>query len=444
MRDESNQAARSDSVGAAGDAITPAYANYVLGVLFTVYVINFIDRQVLAVFIGPIKQEFGASDTEMGLLVGFAFALFYTFAGIPIARWADRGNRRTIIAIGLAVWSAMTALCGLTRSFIELALARVGVGVGEAAGSPPSHSLIADYFAPERRATALGIYAWGVYIGSALAYLGGGYLRAHFDWRTAFFCLGLPGLLFAVLVRLTVREPPRGYSEQRAETAESSTFGETLRHLLSRRSWNYLVAGSCFLSLTGYGVLMWGYEFFGRVHAMSPVEIGVWMALVVGVGGSAGTYLGGVLSDRLGRRDASWYMRLPAIVTLMGLPFAFAFLLADSSWVSLACFFPYYLLSNLYVPAMFTINQNLAKLRMRATAAAILLFIVNIVGAGAGPFLVGFLNDRFAGTYGDEAIRYSLVALATTGLLGALCFYLSSRALVEDLGPQLPRRSDRV
>jgi predicted MFS family arabinose efflux permease len=417
----------------AAAAASPAYARYVLGVLFTAYVINFIDRQVLSVFIDPIKAEFGVSDTAMGLLVGFAFALFYTFAGIPIARWADRGDRRTIIALGLAVWSAMTALCGLTRSFAQLALARVGVGVGEAAGSPPSHSLIADYFPPERRATALGIYAWGVYIGSALAYLGGGYLRAHFDWRTAFLCLGLPGLAFALLVRLTVREPPRGLSDRGAAPARATTLGETLRHLLGCRSWVYLVAGSCFLSLTGYGVLMWGYVFFGRVHGMPPVETGIWMGLIVGVGGSGGTYLGGKLVDRFGGSDAAWYMRLPAIVSLIGVPFAIAFLLVESSRASLACFFPYYVLANMYVPAMFTINQNLARLRMRATAAAILLFIVNIVGAGAGPAVVGFLNDLYAASYGDLAIRYSLATVATTGFLGALCFYASSRSLVEDL-----------
>ena len=415
------------------EGISPRYANYVLGVLFTVYVINFIDRQVLAVFIGPIKDEFGVSDTEMGLLIGFAFALFYTFAGIPIARWADRGNRRSIIAIGLAVWSAMTVACGLTRSFAQLALARVGVGVGEAAGSPPAHSLISDYFAPTKRATALGIYSWGVYVGSAIAYLGGGYLRAHFDWRTAFVLLGLPGLFFALVVRFTVREPSRGYSERATAPAESATFGETLRHLLSRRSWVYMVAGSCILSLTGYGVLMWGYEFFGRVHGMSPVDIGVWMALVVGLGGSVGTYVGGALVDRLAQRDVGWYMRLPALVTLAGLPLGFAFLLAEGSGAALACFFPFYLLSNIYVPAMHTINQNLAALRMRATAAAILLFIVNIVGAGAGPFLVGLLNDAYAGRFGEEAIRYSLLTLSATGILGALCFYRSSRALHGDL-----------
>ncbi|MFP6600137.1 MAG: MFS transporter [Deltaproteobacteria bacterium] len=419
--------------GVSVEPISRAYAHYVLGVLFLVYVINFIDRQVLSVFIGPIKEEFGVSDTAMGLLVGLAFALFYTIAGIPIARWADRGNRRTIIALGLTVWSAMTVTCGLARSFVQLALARVGVGVGEAAGSPPAHSLISDYFPVERRATAMGIYSWGIYVGSALAYLGGGYLRTHFDWRTAFIVLGIPGLLVALLVRFTVREPPRGYSEKVAVTAEAATFGETLAHLLSCRSWVYLVAGTCFLSLTGYGVLMWGYEFFGRIHAMPPMTIGMWMAGIVGIGGSIGSYSGGALADRLGRHDPAWYMRLPALVTAASVPLAVAFLMAESSAAAMSFFFVFYILANFYVPAMHTINQNLSKLRMRATAAAILLFIVNLVGAGAGPFVVGLLNDVFAPSYGQEAIRYSLLSVAMTGIFGAAFLWLSSRHLASDL-----------
>ncbi len=419
--------------GVSVEPISRAYAHYVLGVLFLVYVINFIDRQVLSVFIGPIKEEFGVSDTAMGLLVGLAFALFYTIAGIPIARWADRGNRRTIIALGLTVWSAMTVTCGLARSFVQLALARVGVGVGEAAGSPPAHSLISDYFPVEKRATAMGIYSWGIYVGSALAYLGGGYLRTHFDWRTAFIVLGIPGLLVALLVRFTVREPPRGYSEKVAVAAEAATFGETLAHLLSCRSWVYLVAGTCFLSLTGYGVLMWGYEFFGRIHAMPPMTIGMWMAGIVGIGGSIGSYSGGALADRLGRHDPAWYMRLPALVTAVSVPLAVAFLMAESSAAAMSFFFVFYILANFYVPAMHTINQNLSKLRMRATAAAILLFIVNLVGAGAGPFVVGLLNDVFAASYGQEAIRYSLLSVAMTGIFGAGFLWLSSRHLASDL-----------
>ena len=181
--------------GDTGFRSSSAYSNYVLGILFVVYVFNFVDRQIMSVFIGPIKAEFGVSDTAMGLLVGFAFALLYTVVGIPIARWADSGNRRNIIALGLAVWSAMTVFSGLARSFATLAIARVGVGVGEAAGSPPAHSLIADYFPLNRRATALAVYASGAFVGSGIAYLGGGYLREYFDWRTAFIVVGAPGIL---------------------------------------------------------------------------------------------------------------------------------------------------------------------------------------------------------------------------------------------------------
>jgi len=432
--EESGRGAASGPGGAPGDfAISKGYRNYVLGVLFTVYVINFIDRQVMSVFIDPIKAEFDVSDTSMGLLVGFAFALFYTFAGIPIARWADRGNRRSIIALGLALWSGMTVASGLARSFAQLALARIGVGIGEAAGSPPAHSLISDYFPLNKRATALGIYASGVYVGSAIAYLGGGYLAANFDWRVAFYALGAPGLLFALVVRFTVREPPRGHSERGSGGAAATTFSETLRHLLGCRSWVHLVIGSSFLSILGYGVLMWGYPFFGRVHAMSPVDIGIRLAVIVGIGGSLGAYGGGRLVDRFGSADPGWYMRLPALLTLFAMPFGVAFLLADGSTQAFAFFFPFYVLSNAYVPAMHTINQNLAKLRMRSTAAAIMLFIVNIVGAGAGPLIVGVLNDAFEPHFGSEAIRYSLLTISSAGLLGAFFLHLSSRNLAADL-----------
>ena len=417
------------------ETISTGYSNYVLATLFIVYVINFIDRQILSVFIGPIKQEFGVSDTVMGLLVGFAFALFYTIAGIPIARWADRGNRRTIIALGLTVWSAMTVMCGYARSFGQLALLRVGVGVGEAAGSPPAHSLISDYFPPSKRATAMGIYAWGVYVGSALAYLGGGYLREQFvdDWRTPFILLGLPGLFFALVVRFTVKEPPRGYSEKSTVNAEPSTLGETLHYLLSCPSWVNLVAGSCFLSLMGYGVLMWGYEFFGRVHHMTPMDIGLWMAAIVGLGGSLGTLAGGTITDRLSQRDPAWAMRFPARVTWACLPFAFVFLLADSSWLAMLSFFVFYFLANIYVPAMHSLNQNLARVSMRATAAAILLFVVNLVGAGLGPLIVGFMNDLYAPYWGEQAIRYSLLSVSVLGALGAIFFQRSARTLAADL-----------
>lgn len=423
----------SDSELDVDPAISPGYANYVLGVLFVVYMFNFIDRQALSVFIGPIKEEFGASDTAMGLLVGFAFAVLYTFAGIPIARWADRGNRRNIIAIGLTVWSAMTVATGLARSFGELVLARIGVGVGEAAGTPPAHSLIADYFPVHKRGTALAIYSSGLFVGAACAYLGGGYLREFFDWRTAFIVLGIPGLLFALVVRFTVLEPPRGQSEHRVADVGTSTLKETLEFLFRSPSWVLLSMGASLIAIPGYGVLMWGYEFYARVHGMSPVETGKWMALVVGLGGCLGTLFGGTLNDRFGQRSPALGIVAPALFTLLGMPLAMLFLYVDSSFVSLCCFFFAYILINVYIPAVFNVNQSLARLNMRATASAIMLFTVNMVGAGAGPFIVGGLSDLYANSYGVDSIRYALITVFIGTGLGSLLLCLCGSTLENGL-----------
>lgn len=418
---------------ATSEQYTPAYANYVLGVLFIVYVLNFIDRQAMSVFIGPIKEEFGASDTAMGLLVGFAFALLYTVAGIPIARWADRANRRNIIAIGLAIWSSMTIATGMAKNFTHLVIARLGVGIGEAAGTPPAHSLIADYFPLNRRATALAIYSTGVFAGSAIAYLGGGYLREHFDWRTAFFILGAPGLLFVLVLRFTVKEPPRGMSEQTNDTDQPSTLKETLAYLMSSPSWVFLMLGASCLSIIGYGILMWGYEFYGRIHHMSPIAVGQWMALIVGAGGCLGTLLGGVIADKLWVSKPSHAIRTPGLITLAGMPFGIACLLLESAMLSLLCLFLFYLLLNVYIPPMYSANQNLAKLKMRATASAICLFVINIVGAGAGPFIVGALSDWFAQSHGEDSLRYALLVTVFIGIFGCGFFTVTSRWLGDDL-----------
>ena len=421
---------------AAGPASPPrsrGYAHYVLGVLFVVYVFNFIDRQVLAILLDPIKEELAVSDTWMGVLSGPAFALFYTFAGIPIARWADRSSRRSIIALGLTLWSVMTAACGLARSFLELALARVAVGVGEAAGSPPAHSLISDYFPPERRATALSIYATGVYVGAMIAFLLGGWVLSAFDWRTVFVVVGLPGLLLALLVRLTVREPPRGHSERGPADAGNVPLGEVLRFLASRRSFVFIVLAASCAALSGYGVLAWGPAFLGRVHGMSGLEIGTSLGLIIGLGGSGGAFLGGRLADVLGRRYPRWYMFLSALVCATGVPFAVGFVLLDDTRLALTCFAPFYVLTAMYVGPMLSMTQGLVKLRMRATASAILLFILNVVGLGAGPFLVGLLNDQLADRFGPEAIRYSLLVVAVIGGLAGPLFFEASRTLREDL-----------
>jgi MFS family permease len=409
------------------------YANYVLAVLFVVYVFNFVDRQVLSILIGPIKEDLGISDTVMGLLAGPAFALFYTLAGIPIARWADRANRITVIALSLTVWSGMTALSGLARSGLTFALARVGVGVGEAGGSPPSHSLISDYFPPERRATALALYANGIYIGSGCAFVFGAWIATQTDWRTVYYVLGLLGIPLALLLRLTVRELPRGASETGTVDVEPVSFREVVRHLFRRRSFVMLVAAASCQSIMGYGMLGWAPEFMLRVHEMSRLDVGLWIGLIVMFAGCLGVGVGGWASDRLGAGDVRWYMRLPAIISIASMPFAFAFLFLPGSGAALAFFAPFYLIANMYVGPLWSLGQSLALPSMRATASALLLLVLNIFGLGGGVFLVGFLNDRFAAATGHLAIRYSLAVVAAIGGASSLFFWLGSATLREDL-----------
>lgn len=420
-----------------GEGPVPAraspYAWYVLTLLSLTYVLNFVDRQILAMLIEPIKREFGVSDTAMGLLSGFAFVVFYTIAGIPMARLADRVSRKAIITVALVTWSAMTAACGVTRSFAQLALARVMVGVGEAGGSPPAHSLIADYFPPRQRATALSIYAWGVYVGAAMAFLAGGYLVQHYDWRSAFIIVGIPGIALAVLVGLTVREPPRGWSEGRTALAVPPPLGETLRYLLGCRAFVFITLASSVQSLSGYGVLTWGPTFLSRVHALGWGDIGFALGCIVGVAGCGGTFLGGRLADRYGARDVRWYMRLPAVQSLLCVPFASGFILAPDSVWALASFVPFYALGAMYLGPMFASVQGLVPLRMRAIASAILLFVVNMIGLGLGPLAIGVLNDHVFESRGVEAIRYSMLVMGILGGAASLFFWRASKTLAEDL-----------
>lgn len=413
------------------------YAWYVLALLASTYVLNFIDRQILAMLIEPIKKEFGVSDTAMGFLSGFAFVFFYTIVGIPIARWADRGSRKVIITLALTIWSGMTAACGLARSFVELAIIRVLVGVGEAGGSPPSHSLISDYFAPYRRATALSLYACGVYFGSALAFLAGGYLLKNYDWRTAFFVVGLPGLLLAALVALTVKEVPRGHSENRTvppDAVAQVPLAEVLRFLRSRRAFVFVAFASSIQSLAGYAILTWGPAFLGRVHHMPYVDIGLHLGWTIGIAGCLGAWLGGHLADRFGAHDARWYMRLPAMQSILAVPFLVGFVLLPEKELALLCFIPFYTLGAMYVGPMFSVVQGVTPPHMRATASAILLFIVNMIGSGLGPLSVGLLNDHvFGPTYGAEAIRYSMLVMGLLGGFASLLFWQASKTLREEL-----------
>ncbi len=374
----------------------------------------------------------GLTDAQLGWLLGPAFVLFYTIAGLPLARLADLTSRTRVVAVGLALWSAMTALCGAAQTFTHLLIARFGVGIGEAAGTPPSHSLISDYFPPERRATALGIYGWGIFVGTGFGFALGGILLEAFDWRTAFYVAGLAGLPVALLLGLTVREPPPGASDGLVQE-DNPGVREVLRTLFARPSFPMLMVAASCQAFLGYTVLSWGATYLRRVFELSGRDAGIWFGLAAALAGAVGATLGGVLADRLARRDARWYAWLSAFSSLTALPFALGFAWAPSAPLAIAAFVPFYLLNNLYVSSLWTLVQNLVSPRMRSTAAATQLAILNIVGLGAGPLVAGYVSQVLEPTYGVEGLRFALAFAALVGAFAAVFFLLAGRTLRRDL-----------
>jgi predicted MFS family arabinose efflux permease len=407
---------------------TPGYRAYALGLLVVVYVLNFVDRQILTILAKPIADELQFSDTQLGLLTGPAFALFYTFAGIPIARWADVGVRRSIIALALFIWSGMTALTAGAANLTQLALARVGVGVGEAGCSPPAHSYISDLFPLDKRATALAIYSLGIPIGGSLGSLLGGWLGQLYGWRVAFLAVGLPGVLLALVVRYTLREPPRAVVHQRESVRD--VFGFMLR----RRAFVHMSMGAALHAFYGYGAASFIPVFLMRVHGFELGPLGTWLAAIGLTTGVLGTYLGGAVSDRLAKAQVRWYMRVPAVASLIGIPFTFLFYLWPEGRTALLLSVPGALLGPIYLGPTFAMTQSLVRPHMRALASAILLFIINLIGLGLGPWFVGMLSDALKPSYGVDAIRYALLVTVVIGSAWSSVHYLlASRTLESDL-----------
>ncbi len=417
-------------------AFSPAYRAYALGLLVVVYVFNFIDRSILGILVEPISKELGASDTMMGFLGGIAFAFFYTLLGIPIARLADRGSRRNVLAVCLALWSGATALCGFAANFFQLLLARVGVAVGEAGGSPPSHSMISDMFPPDRRATALAIYALGIPIGTMLGNLGGGWINENFDWRTAFMVVGAPGVVLAIIVRFTLREPPRGVVEgfKPSDGDETPPVKEVFRHLWSRRSFRFMSLGAALHAFVGYGVGYWIPAMFSRSHGLGTQEMGTAL-FYLGFASIAGTFLGGYMGDKLGARDARWYVWLPGLATLISLPFSMFAYLYDIPYAALWVLSVHYLLAAYYLGPTFALTQGMVGIRMRALASSILLFVLNIIGLGLGPQFTGIASDVInANTdLGADSLRWALVVSLVFNVLSALFYLMAGKTLRKDL-----------
>ena len=388
-----------------------------LALLTLTYFFSFMDRQILAILLEPIKRDLSLSDTQLGLLSGLVFAIFYATLGIPIARLADRTSRRNIIAASLAVWSVMTALCGVAQNFTQLLLARVGVGVGEAGAGPPSQSIIADLYPPEKRASAMAIYSLGVLLGGGLGIMIGGNVAHAHGWRAAMLVVGIPGIVLALIVRLFVAEPRRGLSDvQRVAEEEAEPLPSMWRGFLAmlhNPAAVYLVAGMTLTSLVGYALTGWGPSYMQRSMGMSMLTVANYIALPAALVGGASALLGGAIADRMAKRYGlhaqAWVI---AAMKAIAFPFAVSFYFFDSVPVALGAYFVSLLFAGVYLGPTYALIQHLAPLRLRAMWAALTLLMVNLIGLGLGPLAVGRLSDLMRPVLGDQSLRYAMLAVA--------------------------------
>ena len=429
-----------DSVNhsAADRGVSKAYRWYVLCLLGVGYAFSFMDRQILSILLEDIRAEFVLSDLQLGLLSGIAFALFYATLGIPIARLADRFNRVNIVSIAIAVWSAMTVLCGAATNFWQLFLARVGVGVGEAGGSPPSHSIISDYFKDDERSFALSIYSLGTSLGMLFGLVMGGFVAEYYGWRWAFVCAGVPGLALALVMKLTVREPKRGGVEappadeagkSRAMEAPKDSMVQSFRILWANRAYRYVNLAHMLGVFVGYGFTVWKAPLYLRQFDLSQSEVGMVVGFTAAAFGVPGMLLGGYFADRLFKRDVRGPAWLCGIAVLLATP-AYLLALWSTDWVMTTAFIALglFLYSLSHAPGL-AIVQTVVEPQRRAQAAAYVFFVSNLLGLGAGPLLVGWLSDSFAGEYGERSLNVALGFITFVFVGAAGMYWRTARAL---------------
>lgn len=418
-----------------GGGTSPAYRNYVLGLLTLIYTVDIVDRQILTILMQPIKLELGLSDSQLAIAYGLGYALFFGLFSLPIAMWADRRNRRNIIALAVTIFSAMTVLTGIVHNFWQLLLARFGVAIGGTGSAPLAHSVISDLFPAEKRGTAIGIHMLANNIGMLVGLLVGGWVNQFYGWRAAFFCVGLPGLLIGAVVYFTMREPVRGQADGlTAEgAADAPPLREVFRLLWAQRSFRHIAIGTTLAVTGGTSAFVWLSTFLIRSFDMQTGEVGTALAVILGVVGSVGTFLSGKLADVLGKRDIRWNLWLVTVAYVVIFPFFCAAYLAETKWLCLALLlYPGFAAAANMAPA-FTMTQSLVTVRMRTQAAAILWMFVNVLAAFIGPQLTGILSDIYNPHFGQESLRYALLTGAITWLWAALHFYLGARTLKEDV-----------
>ena len=424
------------SISTSEAASKTAGRTYVLIILTLVYTFNHVDRQVLITVLEPIKAEFGLKDQQLGLLTGFAFAAFYATLGIPVAMWADRGNRRNIIALALTVWSGMTAISGFAQNYWHLLLARIGVGVGEAGGTPPATSIIADLYPPQQRAQALGVYTTGIGFGIMIGYILAAYVNQQYGWRVAFFVAGVPGLVLALLVRFTVKEPLRGLSEQHSESQKDApSLSETLNFIKGQSSYLWLLAGCLLICIQANAYVAFISSHLQRFYGLTPSDVSLPLGLMIGGVGGVGAVVLGRICDKLSVKDLRWRPWMIAACGAVALPFSYMFLQAPTVnqaylWNLVPSF-----IGLIYASIAYTASQELVKLRMRAFASAFTLFCLTLIGIGGGPWIAGLLSDTFLSQGMDAKLTLG-VALKVVLLFNAasiLCLLMAARRYREDV-----------
>jgi MFS family permease len=415
-----------------------AHTRTMLWILLIVYIFNFLDRQIVNILAEPIKIDLGLSDTQLGLLAGPAFAVFYALLGIPIARYADKPgtNRVRLISLALAIWSAMTAVCGLAQNFVQLLFARIGVGVGEAGCTPAAHSLISDSVAPEKRSSAIAFYGLGVPIGSLLGLIIGGIVNDLYGWRVALMLVGLPGLILAFVVLFVMREPRHSRSAEAAAAAAAIvplSTREAMREIFASRAFVYILIASSVVAFLGYGKALWTISFFIRSHGLSTTEAGLSMAVVLGLAGVFGTWLGGKMADKFGARDKRHILTFPAVGMAVAAPILFLGYFMEDWRVAVALLIIPTILNSAYYGPAYGCVQGLVRPQARAVAASVMLFGQNLIGLGFGPFLFGVLSDALQPLAGQESVRWVLYGAAWLGLIPAFFFWRASLRLKAEL-----------
>lgn len=414
------------------DKLLQGRRGYTLFILVVVYTFNFIDRQIVGILAVPIKADLNLSDTELGLMGGLAFALFYTGLGIPVAMLADRFSRTWIMTGALTIWSAMTAACGLATNFGQLFIARLGVGVGEAGGVAPAYSLISDYFPPHQRARALSVYSFGIPIGSAIGIVFGGIIASLINWRYAFFIVGLSGIILAPVFRMTIKEPLRGRFDRQRTERQAPGLKAILRTLSHKPSFWLLAVGASCSSMMGYGVFFWLPSFFVRSFNLTLLNASLYFGAVLLIGGLAGIWMGGWLGDRFGHNQRAQYARIPAIAFVATVPFYILAILSPNLVLTFLVLLVPTALGLAWLGPVIAAIQHLVRPDMRATASAVFLFINNLIGIGLGTYAIGALSDVLAVHFGDDSLRYSILAGTGFYLLAAMFFFLAARWLNQD------------